>query len=117
MGLGGERTMGCGFFEPEFREVPPVLTAHLDGTAPFVALSRVGGEESVGAVDRYTLVESRGWMSSPTGLQRKRKSVFFFGEGSSFNERAKGRLLVVTPQDGPGHNVYRYGYGMYAGSV
>ena len=56
-------------------------------------------------------------MSSPTGLQRKRKSVFFFGEGSSFNERAKGRLLVVTPQDGPGHNVYRYGYGMYAGSV
>jgi len=118
MGLGGERTMGCGFFEPEFGDVPPVLSQHLEGTAkPYVALSRVGGEESVGAVDRYTLVESRGWMSSPTGLQRKRKSVFFFGEGSSFKDRATGRLLDVTPQDGPDHNVYRYGFGMYAGSV
>jgi CRISPR-associated protein Csm4 len=117
MGLGGERTMGCGFFEPEFGEAPPVLAEHLEGTAPYVALSRVGGEESVGAVDRYTLVESRGWMQSPTGLQRKRKSVIFFAEGSSFKERASGRLLDVTPQDGPGHNVYRYGFGIYAGSV
>lgn len=115
MGIGGERTMGCGFFEPEFGEAPPDLADHLKGTAPYVSLSRVGGAESAGAVDWYALVESRGWMQSPTGLQRKRKSVLFFAEGSSFNERARGELLDVTPEDGPGHNVYRYGYGMYLG--
>ncbi len=117
MGIGGERTMGCGFFEPEFGEAPAVLSEHLEGTAPYVALSRVGGPESVVAVDRYTLVESRGWMQSPTGIQRKRKSALFFAEGSSFKERATGQLLDVTPDDGPGHNVYRYGFGMYAGRV
>jgi len=117
MGIGGERTMGCGFFEPEFGEASPVLSQHLDGAKPFIALSRVGGPETVGAVDRYTLVESRGWMQSPTGIQRKRKSVLFFAEGSSFNQRATGQLLDVTPDDGPGHSVYRYGYGIYAGSV
>lgn len=117
MGIGGERTMGCGFFEPEFGEAPPVLSEHLEGRAPYVALSRVGGAKSAESVDRYTLVESRGWMQSPTGIQRKRMSVFFFAEGSSFHERAPGCLLDVTPPDGPGHNVYRYGFGMYAGSA
>lgn len=117
MGLGGERTMGCGFFEPEFGEVPRPLAAHLDGAAPYVALSRVSPEpeEAARSVDRYTLVESRGWMSSPTGAQRKRRSAWFFAEGSSFNVPVEGRLLDVTPDDGPGHPVYRYGYGVYAG--
>lgn len=118
MGLGGERTMGCGFFEPGFVEPPGILAEHLDGAAPYVTLSRVSPEpEEAGNADRYTLVQSRGWMQSPTGVQRKRKSAWFFAEGSSFKEPVRGRLLDVTPQDGPGHRVYRYGFGMYAGSV
>jgi CRISPR-associated protein Csm4 len=118
MGLGGERTMGCGFFEPEFAEPPQALTRLLDGEAPYIALSRVspGPEEAAAKVERYTLVESRGWMQSPTGLQRKRRSAWFFAEGSTFAERVRGRLLDVTPQDGPGHPVYRYGFGMYLGA-
>lgn len=116
MGVGGERTMGCGFFEPEFEEAPPDVRGLLGGKAPYIAISRVSPEDGeMGMVDRYTLVESRGWMASPTGTQRKRKSVWFFAEGSSFEERPTGRLLDVTPDDGPGHSVYRYGYGMYLG--
>ncbi len=118
MGLGGERTMGCGFFEPEFSEPPPEVRRLLSGDAPYVAISRVSPEDGeMNMADRYTLVESRGWMQSPTGAQRKRKSVWFFAEGSSFTGRAKGRLRDVTPADGPGHSVYRYGYGMYLGSA
>lgn len=117
-GLGGERTMGCGFFEPELAEPPETLTRLLDGEAPYVSLSRVSPEpeEAAEKADRYTLVESRGWMQSPTGLQRKRRSAWFFAEGSTFVERVRGRLLDVTPQDGPGHPVYRYGFGMYLGA-
>ncbi len=116
MGIGGERTMGCGFFEPEFLD-PPQALADLAGAAPYVALSRVSPEpDEADKVSRYTLVESRGWMQSPTGVQRKRRSVWFFAEGSSFEEPVRGRLLDVTPQDGPGHRVYRYGLGMYVGS-
>lgn len=118
MGLGGERTMGCGYFEPEFGEAPRALAARTVGKVPYVALSRVSPErpeEAAEKVDRYALVESKGWMSSPTGVQRKRRSVMFFAEGSSFNEKVRGQLLDVTPQDGPGHPVYRYGYGTYLG--
>lgn len=118
MGLGGERTMGCGFFEPEFAEPPEALQRLVDGQSPYINLSRVSPEpeEAAEKVDRYTLVESRGWMQSPTGLQRKRRSAWFFAEGSTFKERARGRLLDVTPQDGPGHPVYRYGFGLYLGA-
>ncbi len=117
-GLGGERTMGCGFFEPEFAEPPEALTRLLDGGSPYIALSRVSPTPDGAAekVERYTLVESRGWMQSPTGLQRKRRSAWFFAEGSAFKEKVRGRLLDVTPQDGPGHPVYRYGFGMYLGA-
>lgn len=118
MGIGGERAMGCGFFEPEFGEPPLTLAEHLNGAAPYVTLSRVSPEpEEAGSADRYTLVQSRGWMQSPTGVQRKRKSAWFFAEGSSFKEPVRGRLLDVTPQDSPGHRVYRYGFGMYVGST
>ena len=118
MGLGGERTMGCGFFEPEFEEAPRDLDSRMGGGAPYVALSRVSPErpeEAAEKVDRYALVESKGWIASPTGVQRKRRSVMFFAEGSSFTEKVRGKLLDVTPQDGPGHPVYRYGYGTYLG--
>ncbi len=120
MGLGGERTMGCGFFEPEFGETPRALAAHLGGKPPYVALSRVSPErpeEAAEKVNRYALAESKGWVMSPTGAQRKRKSAWFFAEGSSFKERVRGRLLDVTPQDDPGHRVYRYGFGTYLGSA
>lgn len=116
MGLGGERTMGCGQFEPIVGEPPMELSALLDGTPPYVSLSRICPErDALEAADRYALVESRGWMASPTGVQRKRKSVWLFAEGSSFTERVRGRLVDVTPEQDPGHRVYRYGLGVYAG--
>lgn len=118
-GLGGERTMGCGFFEPEFSEPPGSLTQLLGREAPYISLSRVSPEpqEAAEKVERYTLVESRGWMLSPTGIQRKRRSAWFFAEGSTFKQRTRGRLLDVTPKDRPGHSVYRYGLGLYLGTA
>lgn len=118
MGLGGERTMGCGHFEPGFEDLPQTLAGHLEGPAPYVALSRISpSPEDFGSVDRYNLVESKGWMLSPTGVQRKRKSLWFFAEGSSFSERVRGRLVDVTPEYGPDHRVYRYGFGLYLGGA
>lgn len=72
------------------------------------------GEERL--VDRYALVDSKGWLSGPSGLQLKRKSLWFFAEGSSFTARVEGRVVDVTPEYDPGHRVYRYGLGLYAGS-
>jgi CRISPR-associated protein Csm4 len=118
MGLGGERSVGCGRFQPDFEDPPEALSRHLGGKAPYVTLSRVCPEPGTsGEVDRYALVESKGWMLSPTGAQLKRKSVWFFVEGSSFREPIRGRLVDVTPDYDPGHRVYRYGCGVYLGAA
>lgn len=92
MGLGGERTMGCGFFEPEFGEPPPALTEHLGGTAPYVALSRVGGEESVGAVDRYTR-----WSRAGVGCKAPRGCN---GSARASSSSPKGPASKNAPEDG-----------------
>ena len=118
MGLGGERTVGCGRFEPNFEDPPEALSRHLGGTAPYVALSRVCPEPGTSSgAERYALIESNGWMLSPTGVQLKRKSVWFFAEGSSFREPMRGRIVDVTPGYDPGHRVYRYGCGVYLGAA
>lgn len=115
-GVGGERTMGCGLFEPGFGEPPAALGRLLDGEGKFVALSRVSPDpKDAAGVERYALVESRGWLSGPTGLQRKRRSAWFLAEGSSFTRKVRGRLRKVTPDQSPGHEVYRYGFGIYVG--
>ena len=116
MGVGGERTAGCGLFDIEFGEPPPALAGLLDGEKKFVALSRVSPDPSdAESAERYALVESRGWLHSPGGLQRKRRSAWFLAEGSSFARPVRGRLRKVTPEQDPGHEVYRYGFGIYAG--
>src|SRR5215212_679970 len=118
IGLGGERSVGCGRFQPDFEDPPDELSHHLGSNAPYVTLSRVCPEPGTsGEVDRYALVESKGWMLSPTGAQLKRKSVWFFVEGSSFREPIRGRLVDVTPDYDPGHRVYRYGCGVYLGAA
>ncbi|MDP9486135.1 MAG: type III-A CRISPR-associated RAMP protein Csm4 [Actinomycetota bacterium] len=118
MGIGGERTMGCGHFDLETGPLPELLARHLRGAAPYVALSRVCPEpDEAGSAERYALVESKGWLLSPTGAQLKRRSVWFFAEGSSFGDKVRGRLVDVTPRYGPGHRVYRYGCGVYLGAA
>ncbi len=118
MGIGGERSVGCGRFEAGVDELPETLSRHLVGVAPYVALSRVSPEPGAsGEAQRYALTESKGWMLSPTGAQLKRKSVWFFAEGSSFGGRVRGRLVDVTPAYDPGHRVYRYGCGIYLGAA
>jgi len=109
--------MGSGLFEPSFSEVPRALAGLLSGGPPYVAVSRVAPRpEELGAEEGYALVESRGWLLSPGGVQRRRRSAWFFAEGSSFREPPPaGRLLDVTPAADPGHRVYRYGFGMYLG--
>jgi CRISPR-associated protein Csm4 len=118
MGLGGERSVGCGRFQPDFEDPPEALSRPLAGDAPYVTLSRVCPEPGTsGEVDRYALVESKGWMLSPTGAQLKRKSLWFLAEGSSFRAPVRGRLVDVTPDYDPGHRVYRYGCGVYLGAA
>lgn len=119
-GVGGERTMGCGRFEPGFEEPPEEISRRLGAEGACVSLSRVAPEhpeEAARVAQYYALVESRGWIFSPTGVGRKRRSAWFFAEGSSFDQPMRGKLVNVTPEHRPDHEVYRYGYGMYVGGL
>jgi CRISPR-associated protein Csm4 len=122
-GIGGDRTAGCGQFEPVFEEmgleipenVPDFLTLSL------LAPSEAEIEGLLGPRCAYGLARRDGWIDSPEARNYRRRACRMFVEGSVFRgpaDRSYGRLVDVTPtalevrlRDGlPGHRVYRYGY-------
>ena len=58
----------------------------------------------------YELLRRGGWVSSsPSGIQRRRKSIQMFAEGSVFAVIPMGKLANVTPDGFTTHHVYRSG--------
>lgn len=58
----------------------------------------------------YELLKRSGWIvASPTGSQKRRKSVKMFAEGSVFPFKPEGKLADVTPDGFTAHPVYRSG--------
>ena len=121
MGLGGERTYGCGMFKVErfekandyFKEVFfEKLDIHV-----VLSLYHPAEKEFSNLKDNaiaYDIVRKRGWITTGReALPYKRKSVGFFTEGSVFKVKPKGMLVDVTPDgldNALPHKVYRYGY-------
>ncbi len=122
VGLGGDRSVGHGLFELEFREEAAPWP---DSEARFVSLSPVYPKpEQVRALlgdgCAYRLLTRTGWIGAALPTPYRRKAVRLLAEGSVLTGPSRGvwgELVDVTPDgvsDLP-HRVYRWGYAFPAG--
>ena len=114
-GLGADRSVGKGFFQ--------IRRSHINIDHPesagqvLLSLCHPTKKDFAQVKDhpltRYTLVERRGWVTSPHGGQGfRQKLVRMFGEGSVFPCKVDGqvtRVLTAQPSQGLHHHVYRWG--------
>ncbi|OAQ20762.1 type III-A CRISPR-associated RAMP protein Csm4 [Thermosulfurimonas dismutans] len=122
IGLGGERTYGCGVFEVEEpeEELKKQFEELLSHSSPCkVLISRLipSGEEIPrleNGLEAYKIGISRGWITSGRiALPLKRKGIRFLKEGSVLKESFNGTIVDITPEDvtlgSLSHKIYRYG--------
>jgi CRISPR-associated protein Csm4 len=126
IGLGGEKTYGCGMYKIEpLQEVSGSLRSLMEGHADrftLLSLYHPSDNEQTAIADSlvaYDVTRKKGWISSGRyALPLKRKSVGFFTEGSVLKKQLKGCLVDVTPDavssEMLNHKVYRYGYAFTA---
>jgi len=121
-GLGGERSCGYGFFEPEFTEI----TLDLPQTSTKMLLSLYNPKDvhELGQLDlsqsAYKLLRRRSWVFSAGSKNLQTRAANFFAEGSVLQLRegsnVYGRLVeVLRPGEGISHSVYRNGLGFFIG--
>jgi len=124
-GLGGEKTYGCGLFEYEISELDSAFKAIFNLNSEFyvlLSLFHPDNDEVEKLNDMlvcYNFVRKKGWISSGRQtLTLKRKSVGFITEGSVVNQKIRGKLVDVTPdnisEEVLKHKVFRYGYALTA---
>lgn len=121
-GIGSDRNVGYGTFDPEISPTSDDsdwTELFLDRTGEqinYCALSLccpANNREAKEAIS-YGIISRNGWiLSNSSFMQMKRRECKMFSEGSLFESSIKGCLADVTPsifrQE---HNVYRYGLGM-----
>lgn len=111
-GIGGDRTVGKGFFKPpEFTEIDIDLPKN---SQAYISLSLFSPtEDELKKIDFsksfYQLVTRSGYVYSPMCRSLRKKSVRMFKEGSVFNSLIIGKVVEVTPENFNSHRVYRYG--------
>jgi CRISPR-associated protein Csm4 len=123
-GIGGERSSGAGQFEVDNSSIE--LTSDWKQIREFtegnshslislfwenpLAPDLLDREGKLKQESSYELLRRGGWISSsPSGSQRRRKSIQMFAEGSVFPVKPKGKLADVTPEGFSSHSVYRSG--------
>ncbi|WP_416309748.1 type III-A CRISPR-associated RAMP protein Csm4 [Spirulina sp. 06S082] len=120
-GLGGERSSGAGRFTFKWEKLPPEWEdlINFSGSNSHSLLSLLWDEvENLQnqidlEITSYNVIPRGGWVSSsPSGIQRRRKKVRMFAEGSVFPHPPQGRLADVTPEDFNQHQIYRSGIGL-----
>lgn len=130
LGLGGERSYGCGMFNVIcFSEPSDMVRRILETNTDRYTLLSLYHPSAVELPSisenliSYDVVRKRGWITSGrNALTLKRKSVGFLTEGSILKVQPKGCLVDVTPvgvdvsTEVLNHNVYRYGYAFTAPS-
>lgn len=118
-GIGGDRTVGYGLFEPVLEQVSLRMPEEAPHFATLSLLSPCREDIQKGLLDgdvAYNLVVRDGWIFSPDARAYRRRSVRMFGEGSIFAggaETSYGRLVDVSPTEPEvrlSHPIYRYGY-------
>ncbi|MEM2001874.1 MAG: type III-A CRISPR-associated RAMP protein Csm4 [Candidatus Methanomethylicaceae archaeon] len=119
-GLGGERSCGYGFFEPEEHEIslelpqesPSQLLLSLYNPQDAHELARLELRRSA-----YRLTRRRNWVFSPQAKHLQTRAVNYFSEGSVLYVREgkiRGRLVnVLNANEGAPHSVYRNGLGFF----
>ncbi len=125
IGLGGEKTYGCGMFEViKFQEISGLLKETIEmseeNSIGYTTLSLYHPSEAELAkgaenILAYDVIRKKGWISSGRqALPIKRKSVGFIKEGSVLKKRPLGCIVDVTPDNVPlevlSHRIFRYGY-------
>jgi CRISPR-associated protein Csm4 len=114
-GLGGERSSGAGQFKVEEKDLTPTWQQVIDFSGKnFYSLISLFWENLLPSDclenASYELQKRGGWVSSsPSGSQRRRKSVQMFVEGSVFPIKPQGKLANVTPEGFTNHQIYRSG--------
>jgi CRISPR-associated protein Csm4 len=120
-GLGGDRSVGYGLFEPEFENIDgiegwsEVFQKREGENIVYCTLSLccpLTGEEAEAI--SYRILPRKGWIFSSSSIkQMKRRECKMFAEGSLFTSPIQGEIIDVTPSGYYSeHNVYRYGLGM-----
>ncbi|MEO0102880.1 MAG: type III-A CRISPR-associated RAMP protein Csm4 [candidate division WOR-3 bacterium] len=112
-GIGGDRSSGKGLMEkPIFQEIELNVPEEGDGIITLSLYYPNEDEVSNLANGFYNLIERKGYIYSPYGSSLRRRSVRMFSEGSVFPKEPEkiGKLVSVTPNIFPHHQVYRYGY-------
>jgi CRISPR-associated protein Csm4 len=116
-GVGGERSSGHGQFDLEVS--PSFHLAEPEGANGYATLSLYWPTEPEVQSDvlegaSYGLVNRRGWLGSPDGMNLRRREVRMLVEGSVLRHRPEGALADVKPLDpapvrNVPHDVWRYG--------
>lgn len=115
-GMGGERSSGAGRFRIEaWSDLPPewqdVVNFQAGNSYCLLSLfwrSHLGMDFLENA--SYEIRDRGGWIGSPfSGVNRRRKKVKMFAEGSVFSSRPEGQLADVTPWGFDRHHIYRNG--------
>ena len=127
-GIGSDRNVGYGTFDPEispisddsnwtelflYRTGEEISYCTLSLCCPANNSETKENSEAKEAIS-YGIISRNGWiLSNSSFVQMKRRECKMFSEGSLFKSPIKGCLADVTPsvfrQE---HNVYRYGLGM-----
>jgi len=125
-GIGGDRSIGYGLFDPEIIEIDATpewseLFQRRDGeNVSYYSLSLccpADNNEAKEAIS-YRILSRKGWIFSSSSIkQMKRRECKMFTEGSLFKGPIKGQIANVTPSEFKIHNVYRYGLGMMISGI
>mgnify|MGYP000169460517 CR=1 FL=1 len=119
-GIGADRNLGNGNFEPEWSEMTLNLPAHPTHKVNLSLFCPERGELEGNLQDSSYLLSKRGGFISSIdneqGLRLRKRSVFMFREGSIFPDSCpcNGKLLDLRPVQLPGqasfpHPVWRDG--------
>jgi len=109
-GIGGDRTVGKGFFNVEANEEFKIKFP--ENPNGFMTLSIYSPrDDEIDNLDGFfEIIERSGYIYSPYGKNIRRKSIRVFKEGSVFSKNKKGRLVDITPSFFKEHKIYRFCY-------
>ncbi len=117
MGVGGERSIGCGVFEIEhgdFTRLEKLIDRQADYYMSISLVFPAREEREKLERSRINFLERKGWIESPEmPFAFRKKRILMIKEGSVLAYPVKGSLIDVSPDGWPGHKVYRYGVGFY----
>ena len=117
-GIGGDRTVGKGQFEPTFTEYKGSLF-NTNASSYFVTLSMYLPSKSEiqkgllqGENVSYDIEKRGGWIYSDFAKSQRKRTVRMFQEGSVFKNTGRefyGKVVNVAPESFKRHPVFRNG--------